>query len=279
MAKVWFITGSSRGLGRILTEAVLEAGDLAAATARNPEMLRDLEAKYPDRVCAFQLDVTNNTQIGESVQQTIEKFGRIDVLVNNAGFGIIGAAEAYSEEQVRRQLEINLYGPIAITRAVLPYMRQQRSGRILQISSTGGRVGSPGLTVYQAAKFGLTGFSESLAKEVKPMGIWVTSIEPGGMRTEMTPTMDCAREIEGYESTVGQRIERFKGGKFVPSGDPHKVAKVLIALANSAEPPVHLVLGSEAIARVRQASVERNEEMENWLPASTSIDADDVRSK
>ena len=131
MAKVWFITGSSRGLGRILTEAVLEAGGLVAATARNPEQLRNLEAKYPGSVCTLELDVTNNAQISKAIQQTIERFGRIDVLVNNAGFGIIGAAEAYSEEEVRRQLEINLYGPIAITRAVLPHMREQRSADLV----------------------------------------------------------------------------------------------------------------------------------------------------
>ena len=188
MSKVWFITGSSRGLGRSLTEAVLASGDLAAATARNPEQLKDLAEKYPDRVYPLRLDVTNKLQIMVAVDNTIKKFGRIDVLVNNAGFGIIGAAEAYSDEQVRSQLETNLYAPIEINRAVLPYMRKQRSGRILQISSI--------------------------------------------------------------------------------------AAKVMIDLVDSPEPPVHLVLGSEAIGMVQQADVVKNEELEKWLAVSTSTDAD-----
>src|SRR5579862_7656435 len=184
MTKVWFITGSSRGLGRSLTEAVLASGDKVAATARNPEQLKDLLEKYPEQIYPVQLDVTDKAQIIAAVESTIKKFGRIDVLVNNAGFGIIGAAEAYTDEQVRSQLETNLYSPIEITRVVLPYMRKQGSGRILQISSIGGRVGNPGLTIYQAAKFGLGGFTEALAKEVAPLRIKVTYVEPGGLRTD-----------------------------------------------------------------------------------------------
>jgi len=277
MSKVWFITGSSRGLGRSLTEAVLANGDLVAATARNPEQLKDLAEKYPDRVYPLRLDVTNKVQIIAAVDNTIRKFGRIDVLVNNAGFGIIGAAEAYSDEQVRSQLETNLYAPIEITRAVLPYMRKQRSGRILQISSIGGRVGNPGVTIYQAAKFGLSGFSEALAKEVKPLGIWVTSIEPGGFRTDWAAaSMTYAPEVEGYEKTVGVRMELFKSSNFIPMGDPDKAAKVMIDLVDSPEPPVHLVLGSEAIGMVQQANVLKNEELEKWLPVSTSTDADNA---
>jgi NAD(P)-dependent dehydrogenase (short-subunit alcohol dehydrogenase family) len=277
MSKVWFITGSSRGLGRSLTEAVLANGDLVAATARNPEQLKDLAGKYPDSIYPLRLDVTNKAQITAAVENTIKKFGRIDVLVNNAGFGIIGAAEAYSDEQVRSQLETNLYAPIEITRAVLPYMRKQRSGRILQISSIGGRVGNPGVTIYQAAKFGLSGFSEALAKEVKPLGILVTSVEPGGFRTDWaSASMTYAPEVEGYEKTVGLRTELFKSRNFIPMGDPEKAARVMIRLVDNPEPPVHLVLGSEAIGMVQQAYVAKNEELEKWLPVSTSTDADDA---
>lgn len=275
MSRVWFITGSSRGLGRSLTAAVLAGGDLVAATARDPRQLNDLAAQYPDSIYPLQLDVTNNAQIIAAVESTIHKFGRIDVLVNNAGVGIIGAAEAYSDEQVRSQLDTNLYAPIAITRVVLPYMRQQRSGRILQISSIGGRVGSPGLTIYQAAKFGLGGFSEALAKEVKPLGILVTSVEPGGFRTHMMPSMSCAPEVEGYENTVGMRIALFKNSNFIPAGEPGKAAKVLINLVDQPEPPVHLVLGSDAIHRIKEADAVRNVEMEKWLPVSISTDAVD----
>ncbi|WP_245877836.1 SDR family NAD(P)-dependent oxidoreductase [Spirosoma fluviale] len=160
MNKIWFITGSSRGLGRNLTEALLAKGDAVAATARNPNQLADLAARYPDQLYPIQLNVTDKAQINAAVEQTIAYFGRIDVLVNNAGFGITGAAEAFTDEQVRSQLETNLYASIEITRAVLPYMRQQRSGRILQISSIGGRVGRASVSVYQAAKFGLSGLPE-----------------------------------------------------------------------------------------------------------------------
>ncbi|MHA4811209.1 SDR family NAD(P)-dependent oxidoreductase [Flavitalea flava] len=276
MAKVWFITGCSSGLGRSLTRAILASGGLVAATARNPEQLNDLAEKYPERIFPLMLDVRDKAQIIAAVENTIKKFGRIDVLVNNAGFGILGAAEAYSNEQVSSQLETNLYAPIEITRMVLPYMRKQRSGRILQISSIGGRVGNPGLTIYQAAKFGLSGFSEALASEVKPLGIWVTCIEPGGLRTGAFTSMICAPEVEGYEKTVGIRIELFKSNNFIPMGDPEKAAKVMIGLVDNPEPPVHLVLGSEAIERIKQNNVVRSEEMEKWLPVSTSTDADDA---
>jgi len=274
MSKVWFITGASRGLGRNLVEAVLAHGDLVAATARNPDQLDDLAAQYPGQLEVVQLDVTDQKQITAAITHTIEKFGRIDVLVNNAGMGVLGAAEAYSDEQVRNQLETNLHAPIALTRAVLPYMRKQGSGRILQISSVGGRIGSPALTVYQAAKFGLTGFSEALAKEVKPLGIWVTSVEPGGLRTSIFADMDTAPEIAGYEASVGQRVAQFKSSGFIAKSDPAKAAKVLLDLAEHPEPPMHLVLGSDAVSRIKQADIERNKEMDDWLSVSLSTDAE-----
>jgi NAD(P)-dependent dehydrogenase (short-subunit alcohol dehydrogenase family) len=277
MTKVWFITGSSRGLGRSLTEAVLANGDKVAATARNTEALNDLVEKYKDQILPVKLDVTNYDEVYQAVADAVAHFGKIDVLVNNAGFGIIGAAEAFTEEQVRSQLETNLYAPIEITRAVLPYMRKQRSGRILQISSVGGRVGNAGLTMYQAAKFGLGGFSEALAKEVAPLGILVTCVEPGGFRTDWAgASMTYAQEIEGYDASIKQRVDFFKSGKFVPMGDPDKAAKVMVALADNPNPPVHLVLGSEAIAILKQADETRSAEMEQWMPVSLSTDHDEA---
>lgn len=277
MTKIWFITGSSRGLGRSLTQAVLAKGDRVAATARNPEQLKDLTATYGDQILPIQLDVTDNAQIQAAVAKAITHFGRIDVLVNNAGFGITGAAEAYTEEQVRSQLETNLYAPIAITRAVLPYMRQQRSGRILQISSIGGRVGNLGLTMYQAAKFGLSGFTEALAKEVAPLGIFVTSVEPGGFRTDWGGTsMTYAPKVEGYESTVDWVINFLRKGDYVPVGDPDKAAKVMVELVDHPAPPVHLLLGSEAAGILKQADAARTAEFEEWLPVTISTDHDDA---
>lgn len=273
MTKVWFITGSSRGLGRSLTAAVLANGDYVAATARKPEQLNDLVEKYPGQIYPIQLDVTEYDEVYQSVVAAVAHFGRIDVLVNNAGFGITGAAEAFTDQQVRSQLETNLYAPIEVTRAVLPYMRKQGAGRILQISSVGGRVGGPGLTMYQAAKFGLGGFSEALAKEVAPLGIHVTCIEPGGFRTDWGgESMSFAREIEGYELTVGRMSEFLKSGSYIPMGDPDKAAKVMIGLVDHPKPPIHLILGSEAISIVKGSDTAKRAELEQWENISISTD-------
>jgi NAD(P)-dependent dehydrogenase (short-subunit alcohol dehydrogenase family) len=256
---------------------VLAGGGQVVATARNPEQLNDLVEKYPGQVYPVKLDVTSNEEIQAAVAAAITRFGRIDVLVNNAGFGILGAAEAFTEQQVRSQLETNLYAPVAITRAVLPHMRKQRSGRILQVSSIGGRVGNAGLTMYQAAKFGLSGFTEALAKEVAPLGIHVTSVEPGGFRTDWAgASMTFAPQVEGYESTVDSRVNHVRESSHLPMGDPDKAANAMMALAENPEPPVHLVLGSEAAAILKLANAARQEELEKWMPVSVSTDHDDA---
>ncbi len=279
MTKVWFITGSSRGLGRSLTEAVLASGDQVAATARDISTLQDLASRYQDQLLPITLDVNDHAEVHRAVADTIAHFGRIDVLVNNAGFGITGAAEAYTDEQVRSQLETNLHAPIEVTRAVLPYMRKQRSGRILQISSIGGRVGNAGVTIYQAAKFGLSGFSEALSREVAPLGIKVTCVEPGGFRTDWAgASMTYAPHVEGYEDTVDKRADFFASGKFKPMGDPDKAARVMIDLAVHPEPPVHLVLGSEAIGMLKNANEVRDRETKQWLQVSTSTDHDEAEN-
>ena len=279
MEKVWFITGSSRGLGRSLTEAVLAKGDKVAATARNTDQLKDLVEKYPEQILTVKLDVTQYDEVHQAVADTVAHFGRIDVLVNNAGFGITGAVEAFTDEQVRSQLETNLYAPIEITRAVLPYMRKQRSGHILQISSIGGRVGSGGVSIYQAAKFGLSGFSEGLAVEVVPLGIKVTSVEPGGFRTDWAgDSMTYAEKVEGYETTVDKRVELFRGGGFKPIGDPDKAAKVMLDIVELEQPPLHLLLGSEAVAIVKHSEAAKLAELEQWEAVSMSTDADDAEN-
>jgi NAD(P)-dependent dehydrogenase (short-subunit alcohol dehydrogenase family) len=277
MTKIWFITGSSRGLGRSLTAAVLAKGDKVAATARNTDQLQDFVDQYPDQVLAVKLDVTKQDQINAAIENAIGHFGRIDVLVNNAGFGITGATEAFTDEQVRDQLETNLNAPIAITRAVIPHMRKQRSGHILQISSIGGRVGSGGVTIYQAAKFGLSGFSEGLAQELGPLGIKVIVIEPGGFRTDWAgDSMTYAKSIEGYESTVEKRAAFFQSGEFKPLGDPDKAAKVMIDIVDHPQPPLHLILGSEGIAIVKASEIAKLAELEKWTPISISTDHDEA---
>jgi NAD(P)-dependent dehydrogenase (short-subunit alcohol dehydrogenase family) len=278
MTKIWFITGSSRGLGRSLTETVLANGDKVVATARNIESLKELVTKYKDAIYPLQLDVTDEHQVLNAVAETVKHFGRIDVLVNNAGFGITGAVEALSAEQVRSQLETNLYGPIEITRAVLPYMRMQRSGHILQVSSMGGRAGSGGVSVYQAAKFGLSGFSEGLAIEVADLGIKVTCVEPGGFRTDWAgDSMTYAQEIEGYKM-VNKRIQLFKSGGFKPIGDPDKAAKVMVDIVNNPEPPLHLLLGSEAVVIIKNSEAAKLRELEKWEEISLSTDSDDAEN-
>lgn len=275
MKKVWFITGSSSGLGRSLTEAVLAQGDIVVATARDTNKNIDLQLKYEDQMLSLTLDVTNDAQIKQVIKETTECLGRIDVLVNNAGFGITGATEAFTDEQVRSQYQANLLGPVNICRAVLPLMRRQRSGRILNISSIGGRITSIGLSIYQSAKFGLSGFSEALAKEVKPLGIKVTAVEPGGIKTNWAgASMGFAKPVEGYETTVDTRVEAFKSGQFVPAGDPLKVAQVIIDMVAHPEPPVHLVLGSDAAGILDQVNQAREAEYQEWLPVTLSTDSD-----
>lgn len=277
MEKIWFITGSSRGLGRSITEAVLRNGDKVAATARNTASLKDLQAQYGNAVLLLPLDVSDKEQIRSAVAKAIGYFGRIDVLVNNAGFGITGATEAFTEEQIYSQLEVNLLAPIDITRAVLPYMRAQRSGNIFNISSIGGRVGNAGLSIYQAAKFGLSGFSESLRKEVAHLGIHVTSVEPGGFRTDWAgASMTFAPFVEGYENTIEATKEFLRSGKFVPVGDPDKAAKAIVETAGHPEVPMHLVLGSEAASILRNADAVRKTEFEQWLQVTLSTDHDDA---
>lgn len=277
MKKVWFITGSSRGLGRNLTAAVLAKGDFVAATARTPAQLDDLVEKYPDQILPIQMDVTDEDAIHAAVKKTVEHFGKLDVVVNNAGFGIIGAVEAFTKEQVTSQLETNLYGPIAVTRAVLPYLRKQRSGHILQISSIGGRIGNAGLSIYQAAKFGLGGFTESVAKEIAPLGIKMTVIEPGGFRTDWAgASMTFAEKVEGYETTADWIADYIKGGNFQAMGDPDKAAKVMIELVDNPETPLHLVLGSEAVVFLEAADKLRKEEFEKWKSVSISTDHDEA---
>jgi NAD(P)-dependent dehydrogenase (short-subunit alcohol dehydrogenase family) len=272
MAKVWFITGSSRGLGRSLTAAVLANGDLVAATARKPEQLSELAAQYPEQILALPLDVTKIEEIDKAIADTIRHFGRIDVLVNNAGFGITGAAEAFTDDQVKMQLEADLYGPIEITRAVLPYMRKQRSGRVLQISSVGGRIGNAGLSIYSASKFALAGFTEAVSKEVAPLGIKLTSIEPGGFRTDWAgASMTYAKKVEGYEVTVDKAADYFRN-EYEPKGDPEKAAQVMIRLVEHPEPPMHLVLGSEAASLLEKADEARQAEFKKWRAITDSTD-------
>ncbi|MDB4911870.1 MAG: short-chain dehydrogenase protein [Gemmatimonadetes bacterium] len=273
MAKVWLITGSSRGLGRALAEAVLESGDVLVATARRPEQLNDLVARYGNRVRAVALDVTSELAATEAIAATIDAFGRIDVLVNNAGYGDVGSIEDTSLADFRAQIETNLFGVINVTKAALPVMREQRSGHIVQLSSIGGRVGPVGRGPYSAAKWGVEGFSEVLAKEVAPLGIKVTIVEPGGFRTDFAGESTTIRQTRPeYDATVGKvaQFQREYDGK--QPGDPAKAAAVIIHIANLDAPPLRLLLGSDAVNGAEKADLARLEADREWRALSVSTD-------
>jgi NAD(P)-dependent dehydrogenase (short-subunit alcohol dehydrogenase family) len=276
MSKVWLITGSSRGLGRALAEAVLAAGHRLVATARKPEDLHDLVEQYGDQVRAVALDVTDPAAARNAVAVATSAFGRLDVVVNNAGYGNINSIEDMAEDDFRAQIETNFFGVVNVTRAALPVLRAQRDGHFIQISSIGGRRASMGLSAYQAAKFAVEGFSESLANEVGPLGIRVTIVEPGGFRTDWGGSSMRIGEIrEDYEATVGSYVKFAREHRdAVMYGDPAKAAQVILRIASEKEPPLRLLLGSDAVFLAGVAAAKRAEEDAKWKAISLSTDFD-----
>src|SRR5207248_1611448 len=259
------ITGSSRGLGRALAQAALEAGHRVVATARSPLQLNDLVSRYGDRVRALALDVTNEAQARHAITTAIETFGGLDVLVNNAGYGNVCPVEATSLAEFRAQIETNLFGVIIMTKAALPYFRERRAGHIIQITSIAGRVGPIGRAPYAAAKFGVEGFSESLHKEVGPLGIKVTIVEPGGFRTDFAgSSQTILADNPTYASTVGAvaRFQREYDG--AQPGDPKKAAAAVLNIAHLDEPPMRLLLGRDAVRAAAEADRARAEADRKW---------------
>ncbi|MBB3914057.1 oxidoreductase [Rhizobium fabae] len=273
MSKVWLITGSSRGLGRALAEAVLASGDNLVATARDPAQLADLFERYGGQVLALALDVTDEAAADAAVEAGVKRFGRIDVLVNNAGYGNVGSIEDTSLADFRAQIETNLFGTVIMTKAVIALMRGQGAGHIIQFSSVGGRIGPAGRGAYSAAKFGVEGFSEVLSKEVAPFGIKVTVIEPGGFRTDFAGASTVLAEGRAeYAETVGAtvRFQREYDGR--QPGDPAKAAAVVIHIAGLDEPPFRLLLGSDAVRNVEKADAARIQADREWRAVSVSTD-------
>lgn len=273
MSKTWLITGSSRGLGRALAQAVLEAGDHLIATARSPEALADLVERHGSSIRAVALDVTDPVAAAGAVRMATETFGGLDVLVNNAGYGDIGSVEDTSLEEFRRQIETNLFGTIIVTKAALPFFRERKAGHIIQFSSVGGRVGAPGRAPYSAAKSGVEGFSESLAREVGPIGIKVTIVEPGGFRTDFagaSTTINSGRPE--YDAVVGAaaRMQRAYDGK--QPGNPARAASAILRIAGIETPPLRLLLGSDAVRIVEAADRAKLDEIEAWRELSLSTD-------
>jgi NAD(P)-dependent dehydrogenase (short-subunit alcohol dehydrogenase family) len=273
MSKVWLITGASRGLGRAFTETVLKAGDRVVAAARNPEQLAELESRYGENIRPVPLDVTNEAQATAAFEAAIASFDRLDVLVNNAGYGYVCPVEDTSLADFRAQIETNLFGVIIMTKAVLPYFRERRAGHIIQVTSIAGRIGPAGRAPYAAAKFGVEGFSESLSKEVGPLGVKVTIIEPGGFRTDFAGSSTELNEGRPeYDLTVGAsvRFQRSYNGK--QPGDPAKAAAALLHIASLSEPPLRLLLGSDSYATAEKSALEKLESDRRWKDLSLSTD-------
>jgi len=274
MTKTWLITGSSRGFGWELAKAALDAGDNVVATARRPEQLDELVRTYGDRVRAVALDVTDAAAARAAVQTAVEEFGALDVVVNNAGYANSTSIEDFPDDDFRAQIETNLFGVVNVTKAALPVLRRQRSGHFIQFSSIGGRVGgSPGLAAYQTAKFGVEGFSEVLANEVKPLGIKVTIIEPGGFRTDWGgSSMRILPLREEYDQTVGAMNRYRESSVATWLGDPARAARIIVDLVRLDEPPLRLLLGASAVESAEKAARARAAEAEEWAAVSRSAD-------
>ncbi len=271
MTKVWLVTGCSRGLGRHVAEAVLAAGHRLVATARDASDLDFLPRG--DRLRTVALDVTDAAAARGVVADTMSAFGRLDVVVNNAGAIKANSVEDMAEDDFRRLVEINFFGAYHVTRAALPVMHAQRDGHIISISSIGGRRGTPGLGAYQAAKWALGGFSEVLAREVGPLGIRVTCVEPGGMRTDMYGLSMLEEPLApDYEGTVGAVIRSTFGNADAARGDPAKVAKAILQVAEEKNPPVRLLVGRDAVRAAAAALAARAEEDARWKALSESTD-------
>ncbi|WP_215397157.1 SDR family oxidoreductase [Rheinheimera oceanensis] len=263
MQKTWFITGTSTGLGRLMTEKLLARGDRVAATLRKAGSLDDLKAQYGDLLWVAQLDLTEVHQIREVVDAAFVEFGRIDIIVSNAGYGLFGAAEELNDAQISRQIATNLTGSIQLIRAALPHLREQGGGRIVQVSSEGGQISYPNFSLYHATKWGIEGFIEAVAQEVTGFGIDFMIAEPGPTRTNFAAALDCAQPSEIYADTSSGELRRLiSSGGFTIRGDAANTVDVLIEAADLNTPPLRLVLGSTAYENIRAALINRLETLE-----------------
>jgi NAD(P)-dependent dehydrogenase (short-subunit alcohol dehydrogenase family) len=272
--KVWLITGCSTGFGRELAKHVLELGYKAAVAARKTDDIKEIVDAYPQTSIAVQLDVTKPEEIKAAVEQTIAKFGQIDVLVNNAGIGYFGAIEESEEDEVRRMFEINFWGLAHMTTAVLPHMRAKRSGHIVNIASIGGLVGFPAVGFYNATKFAVDGLSESLAKETAHLGIKVTVIAPSGFRTDWAgrSANNSKTVIADYTDTAHKNKDAIRGYNGAQPGDPVRAAKAILAAVESSNPPLRLLLGVAALKGARNKLNELKKDFDAWEDTTTSAD-------
>jgi len=268
----WLITGCSTGLGRALAQAVLAQGDNAVVTARDVSKLQELTTEFPTTALAVALDVTKQSEVEAAVKQAEDRFGAVDVLVNNAGYGYRAAIEEGDDGDVRALFDTNVFGPVAMIKAVLPGMRSRRSGAIVNISSIGARICPPGSGYYSASKAALEGLSGSLQKELKPLGISVTVVEPGAFRTDFAgrSLTQSAQAIEDYAETAGKRRKENDTVHGTQPGDPDKAAEVIIAAVEAAETPAFLLLGADAVYAYGAVEEAQRAEVDRWREQSIS---------
>jgi NADP-dependent 3-hydroxy acid dehydrogenase YdfG len=272
--KVWFITGASTGFGYDLAEYLLASGATVVATARRPETLDALTAKYPKTALKLALDVTRQEQIDEAVKAALTWFGKIDVLVNNAGYGMVGSIEESHAEEYEPMFDTNVFGLVRVTQAVLPHMRERKTGYVVNFSSIGGLIGIPGFGMYNASKFAVEGLSEALAQELKPLGIGLTIVEPGPFRTEFlgrsyTP---AANRIEDYDQTAGKMRKYAEDQNGKQPGDPKRAVVAIVKAVTSANPPLRLMLGANALPRFQAKLDAQLKDIADWK--DTTIGAD-----
>jgi NAD(P)-dependent dehydrogenase (short-subunit alcohol dehydrogenase family) len=277
--KTWIITGASRGFGLEISKAVMASGDNVVATVRSkPEELAVKLEHHPKLHVAI-LDINEEAQAIKVAAETVERFGSVDVLVNNAGFGLLGGVEEISDHEARRVYETNVFGLLKVTRAVLPHMRRQRSGHVINFSSVGGLTGSAGWGIYCSTKFAVEGVTEALAKELAPLGIFATTVEPGYFRTNFLDGASLLRAekvIEDYAETAGAMRGVAAKISYRQPGDPVKLATAIVRLAASTKPPVHLPLGADTLKHYREKTEAFNKEIAEWHDVITSTDHDDV---
>jgi NAD(P)-dependent dehydrogenase (short-subunit alcohol dehydrogenase family) len=274
MNKTWLITGTSSGLGRLLAEQLLQRGDRVVATLRREGALDDLKAQHGDRLLVLTLDVTDTQALRRSIASAFDAMGRIDVVVNNAGYGLFGAAEEVTDEQIERQIATNLIGSIQVIRAALPLLRRQGGGRVVQISSEGGQIAYPNFSLYHATKWGIEGFVESVAKEVAPFGIDFMLVEPGPTSTQFGAGLDHAAPMPEYDDTPAGEVRRaIASNSFTIRGDAGRTVAAMIAAADSAHPPLRLTLGGTAYDSIRAALAERLRMLEAQKDIALSADS------
>jgi len=273
MQRNWLITGTSSGLGRILTEKLLARGDRVAATVRNAQALAELKARFGAQLWVGTLDVADTSAVYEVVANAFAALGRIDVVVSNAGYGLFGAAEEVSQEQIRRQIDTNLLGSIHLIRAVLPHLRAQGGGRVLQVASEGGQIAYPNFSIYHATKWGIEGFVESVAQEVAPFGIDFTLVEPGPTRTNFAAGLDGAEPLPVYADTPSGAMRRaLASAEFELNGDPDRMTDAMLDCAEQESPPRRLTLGAGAYASIRSALQSRLDALEAQRDVACNAD-------